>query len=98
MAKKTSLRAEVDALRAELAESRKGHASPEDISDETAAVDDNNAREDSDDSATLPGSVEIEQAIDEFIQSTKIELEERPAMVVALAFLLGIVIGRLSKN
>jgi len=97
MAKKTSLRAEVDALRAELAESREGRASPEDISDETAAVDDSNAREDSEDSATLPGSAEIEQAISEFAQSTKKELEERPAMVVALAFLLGIVMGRFSR-
>ena len=97
MAKKTSLRADVDALRAELAESRKGRASPEDISDETAAVDDSNARVDSDDSATLPGSAEIEQAISEFAQSTKKELEERPAMVVALAFLLGIVVGRFSR-
>ncbi|MDH3581720.1 MAG: hypothetical protein OEM91_13980 [Hyphomicrobiales bacterium] len=97
MAKKTNLRTEVDTLRGELAELREGRASPEEISVETAAVDDSNAREDLDDSATLPGPAEIEQAISEFVQSTKKELEERPAMVVALAFLLGIVIGRFSR-
>ncbi len=98
MAKKTSLRTEVDALRDELAELREERASPERISVGTATGDDGAASEDSDDGTILPGSADIEQAIDEFIQSTTKELEERPAMVVALAFLLGIVIGRLAKN
>ncbi len=98
MAKKTSLRTEVDALRDELAELREERASPERISVGTATGDDGTAFEDSDDGTILPGSADIEQAIDEFIQSTTKELEERPAMVVALAFLLGIVIGRLAKN
>ena len=98
MAKKTSLRTEVDALRDELAGLREERASPEKISVGTATSDDGTASEDSDDGTILPGSADIEQAINEFVQSTKKELEERPVMVVALAFMLGLVIGRLSKN
>lgn len=98
MAKKASLRTEVDALRDDLAELREERTSPEKIPVETATGGDETASEDSDDGTILPGSADIEQAINEFFQSTKKELEERPAMVVALAFLLGLVIGRLSKN
>ena len=98
MAKKTSLRMEVDALRAELEALREERASPEKISVGTATGDDGTASEDSEVSAIFSESAELEQAINEFVQSTKKEFAERPAMVVAMAFLLGIVIGRLSKS
>ena len=97
MAKKKSLRAEVDVLRAELEALRAERASPEKtVVPETDDVE--TTREDSDKGAMFPGSTDIEQAISEFVESTKEELAERPAMAVAVAFLLGILIGRLSKT
>ena len=98
MAKKTSLRTEVDALRDELAALREERASAESDTDRIEVADEEADYDQSVGGAMSPDLAEFEHAINEFIRSTKIELSERPAIAVALALLLGIVIGRLSRS
>ena len=96
MVKKSSLEREIHALREELvalkteAASRAAEAPPEPT--------------DSPDTEEPPAASpfgdlsEIQKAVDDFIKSTKDEISERPGAAVVMAFLVGIMIGRLTKS
>ena len=101
MARKPTLRAEVEALRAELNALREEKPSSAKSAEETVQADEETAdapRQEELFEDEQPTQADIEKAINEFLSSFKDEVNERPVVSVALAFVLGIVIGRLSKS
>ncbi len=102
MAKKPNLRDEVEALRAELNALRDEKPSSEKSAKETTIQADEETgdapRQEELFEDEQPTQADIEKAVNEFLHSFKDEVNERPVVSVALAFVLGIVIGRLSKS
>ena len=102
MARKPTLRAEVEALRAELNALRDEKPSSAKSAEETTIQADEETadapRQEELFEDEQPTQADIEKAINEFLNSFKDEVNERPVVSVALAFVLGIVIGRLSKS
>ena len=102
MARKPTLRAEVEALRAELNALRDEKPSSAKSAEETTIQSDEETadapRQEELFEDEQPTQADIEKAINEFLSSFKDEVNERPVVSVALAFVLGIVIGRLSKS
>ncbi len=98
MAARKTLRHEIEELRAELAELRVGR----DEDPRNALPQDSNPPEPGEASRAEVngpfGTGDIEQAIRELAEATESEIAEHPLMVVALAFLLGFVLGRLSRT
>ncbi len=98
MAARKTMRQEIEQLQAEQAELRADRdqdrrRAPQPLAEAAELSERAPAKDDS-----AFGTSDLEQAIRELAEATESEISERPFTVVGLAFLLGFILGRLSRT
>ena len=98
MAQRRTLRTEVDELRSELAALRKARGDEEEIarqkdSKETKVKEKPVSSKDRKDQP-----FELEQTFKELVESSEKEIAENPLIAAGLAFMLGFIVGRMSRT
>jgi hypothetical protein len=97
MATKKTLRFEVDELRAELADLRKERAEPVTPSSTGKTVNQSEAAKPSGPDEQDGEAGNLEQMLKDMAEVGEKEIAEHPTIAVGLAFILGVLVGRVSK-
>ena len=97
MATKKTLQAEADELRAELAGLRKERADPVTPSSADKPANQSKAAKPSEPDEQDGETGNLEQMLKDMAEIGEKEIAEHPALAVGLAFILGLLVGRLTK-
>lgn len=97
MATKKTLRSEVDELRAELAGLRKERADPVTPSSTGKPVNQSKAAKPSEPDEQDEETGNLEQMLKDMAEVGEKEIAEHPTIAVGLAFILGVLVGRVTK-
>lgn len=98
MTNKRSLRAEVDELRAELANLRREGADPAARSSPDKPVNDAKTAKPNESDEQDGEAGNLEQMLKDMAEVGEKEIAEHPTLAVGLAFILGLLVGRLTKG
>jgi len=98
MAKRKTLRLEVDQLRAEIAALQAERASQQASASATEAGPSSGSDAAAAETGGNGEAGDLERAIAEFTETAEKEIAEHPAIAVGMAFLLGLLVGRLTKG
>jgi ElaB/YqjD/DUF883 family membrane-anchored ribosome-binding protein len=98
MVKRKTLRHEIDQLRSEIAALQAERASQKASATSTEPEPSPGPETVSAESADKVEAGDLEQAIAEFAETAEKEIAGHPAMAVGAAFVLGLLIGRLTKG